>query len=136
LLALRTARRWISQRKGTSWGKGPKLERDENGWIKPLEADRWAETPLCTIRGGRYPPAIYVCLYEGEGKIEFGSVKRVISSKPGRIVFQTAPGGGSIWLRIRETSLVLVVNAAFLRSQQKQHGFPRRKALDLRGCVS
>ena len=100
----RLSRNWISQQKGKPWGKGPELERDANGWVKRLEPDCWADTPMCTIRGGRYPQGKYVCLYEGEGKVEIRSVGRIVSREPGRIVFETKPGAGSIWLRIRETS--------------------------------
>jgi hypothetical protein len=66
----RLARTWISQRQGQSWGKGPKLELDDNGWVKRLEPECWAETPLLTIPGGHFPGGEYVCLYEGEGRIE------------------------------------------------------------------
>jgi hypothetical protein len=100
----RLSRRWISQRQGAGWGKGPKLDRDENGWIRRLEPGCFAETPLCTISGGRYPQGQYVCLYEGEGKIEFWNVGRVVSEQPGRIAFESKPGTGSIWLRTRQTN--------------------------------
>jgi hypothetical protein len=98
----RLARHWISQRKGEPWGKGPKLELDANGWVKRLEPDCWAETLLCTIEGGHYPTGQYVCLYEGDGQIDFGSAREV-SRGPGRIVFE--PGGqGAFFLRIRQTN--------------------------------
>ena len=99
----RLARKWISQRKGQPWGKGPELERDGNGWVRKLEPDCWAETPLCTIRGGHYPAGQYVCLYEGEGKVEFWNIKREVSREPGRIVFEPQPDKGGFWLRIKET---------------------------------
>ena len=62
----RLSRPWISQRKGQPWGKGPELALDEHGWVKRLEPDCWAETPLCTIEGGHYPAGEYTVLYEGE----------------------------------------------------------------------
>jgi len=98
----RLARHWISQRKGEPWGKGPKLELDANGWVNRLEADCWAETLLSTIEGGHYPTGQYLCLYEGDGRIDFGSAREV-SRGPGRIVFE--PGGqGAFFLRIRRTN--------------------------------
>jgi hypothetical protein len=51
----RLSRAWISQKRGEAWGKGPKLELDEHGWVQRLEPGCFAETPLCTIDGGHYP---------------------------------------------------------------------------------
>lgn len=100
----RLSREWISQRKGAGWGQGPRLERDADGWVKRLEPDCYAETLLCTIDGGRYPSGEYVCLYDGEGRIEFGNIKREISRAPGRIVFEPDPPRGSIFLRLMQTN--------------------------------
>ena len=33
----RMSRKWISQKKGADWGKGPELDRDENGWVRKLD---------------------------------------------------------------------------------------------------
>ena len=101
----RLSREWISQREGQAWGKGPALSRDANGWVTRVEPGCYVETPMCTIEGGRFPQGQYVCLYEGEGKLEFwGAVSRVVEAKPGRIVFETKPGESPIWLRIREVN--------------------------------
>ena len=97
----RLSRRWISQRKDEGWGKGPELERDEHGWVKRLEADCWAETPLCTISGGHYPSGEYVCLYEGEGEIEFWNVTAEVSREPGRIVVDVDAGKGGFFVRLK-----------------------------------
>lgn len=100
----RLARTWISQRQGQSWGKGPKLELDDNGWVKRLQSECWAETPLLTIPGGHFPGGEYVCLYEGEGRIEFSNIKRVVTRSSGRIVFEPDPARGGFFLQLRETS--------------------------------
>ncbi len=50
----RMSRPWISQQKEKAWGKGPQLLLDEYGWVRRLEKDCFAETPLCTIDGGHY----------------------------------------------------------------------------------
>ena len=50
----RLARPWVSQKKGERWGNGPTLTLDEHSWIKRLDSDCWAESPLCTIQGGHY----------------------------------------------------------------------------------
>ncbi|MFQ6133023.1 MAG: hypothetical protein ACE5R4_13360, partial [Armatimonadota bacterium] len=97
----RLSRKWISQRQGEGWGKGPELELDEHGWVKRLEPDCWAETPLCTISGGHYPSGQYVCLYEGKGEIEFWNITREVSREPGRIVVEVDSGKGAFWLRIK-----------------------------------
>ncbi len=95
-------RAWISQREGASWGQGSALELDERGWVKRLEKNCFAEVPLCTIEGGRYPSGVYTVVYEGAGKLEFGSAK-VASSKPGEIKIDVDSSHGSFWLRIKET---------------------------------
>jgi len=51
----RTARPWISQKKGAGWGQGPELALDEFGWVKRLEPGCYAEAMLCTISGGHFP---------------------------------------------------------------------------------
>lgn len=97
----RYARPWISQKKGAKWGEGPKLELDEHGWVKRLEPDCWAESPICT--SGHNPPGEYVCLYEGEGEIEFWNHKKTVSTEPGRIVFEL-DGTKGFFLRLKKTN--------------------------------
>jgi len=105
----RLSREWISQRKGSPWGQGPKLDRDPNGWIRRLETGCYAETLLCTIDGGHYPRGQYVCLYEGKGRIEFHNIAREVSRANGRIVFEPAPEKGAIFPRLMETAPADVV---------------------------
>lgn len=78
------ARKWVSQTKGQPWGKGPELALDEHGWVKNLEPNCWAETPICTIDSGHYPPGRYTVLYDGKGKIEFFNAAEIIASEPGK----------------------------------------------------
>ncbi|MGN1065147.1 MAG: hypothetical protein ACI4QC_07020, partial [Thermoguttaceae bacterium] len=91
-------RQWISQRKGESWGKGPELDLDSNGWVKSLKNDCWAEVPLCTINGGHFPSGIYTVTYEGEGKLEFGNAK-VVSEKEKTLEIEVDSKNGAFWLR-------------------------------------
>lgn len=101
----RLARRWISQREGAGWGQGPELELDEHGWIKRLQPGCFAETPVLTVSGGRYPGGVYTVLYEGEGRLTFNGPARVVESAPGRIRLQvTARSGSSVFVQLRETN--------------------------------
>jgi hypothetical protein len=97
----RLSREWISQKRGESWGKGPKLDLDEHGWIKHLDPDCFAETPLLTIDGDHRPAGTYTILYKGKGKIELNTGK-VVSDEPGKLTVDLGAGGG-FFLRILET---------------------------------
>lgn len=98
----RLSRAWISQKEGQPWGKGPKLELDEHGWVKRLEPDCFAETLILTA--GHAPIGEYVCLYEGEGEIKFGGKSSVISTSPGRIVVHIDGSKEATFLSIRKTN--------------------------------
>jgi len=75
----RLSRQWISQREGASWGKGPKLDQDEHGWVRRLEPGCYAEPPVVTH--GHHPPGIYTVLYDGQGPPCNGQPRPVIRSK-------------------------------------------------------
>jgi len=98
----RLSRAWISQKEGQPWGKGPKLELDERGWVKRLEPDCFAETLILT--GGHAPLGDYVCLYEGEGEIKFGAKSKVLSTSAGRIVVHIDGSKEATFLSIRKTN--------------------------------
>jgi hypothetical protein len=52
------------------------LSRHARGWVKRLDPDGFAESPLCTVGGGHFPSGLYTVLYKGRGTIEFrGGVK-------------------------------------------------------------
>ena len=101
----RFARAWISQKQGAGWGQGPPLDLDEHGWVKRLEPDSFAETPLCTIEGGHYPSGDWTVLWEGDGRIEL-SKGRIIERAPGRMVVSLDSRGGGFFLRLLETNPV------------------------------
>lgn len=98
----RLSRRWISQREGADWGKGPELERDANGWIKRLEPDCRAETPILTA--GHAPRGEYVCLYEGDGELDFQHARRVVSRAPGRIAVEIDGAKGGVFVQLKRTN--------------------------------
>lgn len=97
------SRPWISQREGAAWGNGPKLVVDEHGWVKQLEPNCFAETPLCTIEGGHYPSGRWTVLWQGTGKLEM-SHGRVVESGAGRMVLEIDSSRGTMFLRLKETS--------------------------------
>ncbi|RJP25500.1 MAG: hypothetical protein C4527_16965 [Candidatus Omnitrophota bacterium] len=99
----RLSRKWISQKQGESWGKGPQLELDGKGWITRLEPNCWADTLLCTIEGGHYPAGQYTVLYDGEGKIEFWGAAQVVSGEAGRMVIHVNPDKGGFFLKLAQT---------------------------------
>lgn len=99
----RMARMWVSQREGAAWGQGPALDLDEHGWVRRLEPGCFAETPLNTIPGGRYPHGRYTVLHEGRGRITFSYGVRVVEEQPGRMVIDTTGLTSGFFLQIRET---------------------------------
>ena len=99
----RLSRPWISQRKGQPWGKGPRLELDGHGWVKRLQPDCSAESPLCTIDGGHYPRGKYTVLYDGQGKLDVWGAARAVSREPGRMVIGVDSSKGGFFLRLLET---------------------------------
>lgn len=98
----RLSRRWISQREGAGWGKGPELERDADGWIRRLDPGCFAETPILTA--GHAPNGEYVCLYDGDGELEFHNNSRVVSRAPGRIVVEIDGAKGGVFVQLRRTN--------------------------------
>ena len=95
----RLSRRWVSQREGAAWGKGPELERDENGWVKRLAPGCHAETPILTA--GHAPHGQYICLYDGEGELDFQHHSRVVSRAPGRIVVEIDGAKGGVFVQLK-----------------------------------
>lgn len=96
----RLSRKWISQRQGEAWGKGPQLDLDERGWVRSLEPGCYAETPIVTH--GHHPPGVYTVLYEGAGKLAFKGDARVTDQQAGRTLIETK-GEGAIFIQLRET---------------------------------
>ena len=99
----RLSRRWISQKEGAGWGKGPELQLDEHGWVKELAPNCWAETPLCTIESGRFPGGEYTVLYDGKGTIEFDQNVEEVSRGQGKMIVRVDPKRGGFFLRVKAT---------------------------------
>jgi hypothetical protein len=100
--AVKTSRRWISQRDGAAWGQGPKLELTDDGYPARLAPDAYATSPMLTFPGHK-PEGVYTLLYEGTGELDFFNNARVVDQEPGRIEFEMDPDGGGFMIHIRAT---------------------------------
>jgi hypothetical protein len=95
----RLSRAWISQTNTGSWGTGPALNQDTNGWITSLQTNCYVDTPMLT--DGHAPSGNYVCLYDGQGTISFwGAGASIVSNAPGRIVVSVNGASGGLFLRL------------------------------------
>lgn len=93
---------WQSQ-SATQWNDGQTLSLDANGWVTSLLPGQYAGTLMFYATQGRYPGGDYVCLYEGEGTLQFGMDATVVGAEPGRIVVNVVPDQG-IHLQITSTN--------------------------------
>lgn len=99
----RLSRRWISQAEGKSFGQGPLLELDENGWVKKLEPGCWAETLLYTNQKDHIPEGRYRVEFAGRGRIDTGLNARFAGQQGHLAAFDVARHGEGISLRIHAT---------------------------------
>ena len=101
------SRTWVSQQKGKDWGAGPKLDLDENGWVKRLEENCFANTIICSDSKGHYPSGNYTVFYDGEGELsfdgEYNSFK-VVKSLPGKIILKVNQKKGMFIVNIIKTN--------------------------------
>jgi hypothetical protein len=95
------SREWISQRQGAGWGQGGPVTYDEDGYPVSLNADQWVEVPL--MQTGLEADKTYLCLYDGQGTVEFGSVQEFTQVSPGRIEVRVRADSDP-WLRIMSTT--------------------------------
>ncbi len=98
--AFKTARTWVSQKKGADWDKGGPLDKDGRGWITALAPEQFAEALMFVDMGNRYPGGKYVCLYKGTGSVEFGHAAKVEKSEPGRIELDVSPDKGMLTVKV------------------------------------
>jgi hypothetical protein len=97
---------------GGEWdtGEAKLIKLDANGWVKSLpavnDAPRFTRVGTVLFRdmANRYPKGRYLVLYEGEGKIEYGFVKKdEAASRPGRDVIITDGSDAGVILQISQT---------------------------------
>ncbi len=101
--AMKGASRWFPQLvSGGPWDTGAFLEQTSDGYpiLAPGQA---AATLMFAELKGHYPGGQYICLYDGQGTIEFGNDAHIVSQTPGRIVLNVTPTDGGIILRITST---------------------------------
>jgi len=91
-----------AQRRGAPYGEGGALDLDGKGWVKSLEPGQWADTIICR-EGGHYWGGEYICLYDGNGRIEFDFDAKVKNRQDGRITLQVSPSPAGMVLKIVET---------------------------------
>ena len=103
------ARAWISQKEGSPWGKGPTLALDSHGWVTKLDPGCSAQTPVFSLPAAHMPKGPWTLLYDGKGKVTLfqPNSNKIISSGPGKIVFQPTPdssGTCSLFVSIDSTN--------------------------------
>ncbi len=100
------SRQWISQAQGAGWGKGPKLELDEQGYVTRLEDGAFVETPVLNFDGGSgaaIPDGRYTVLYDGRGELSFNGFE-VVQDQPGKMVIRPQSSSTSkLWLKLTQT---------------------------------
>lgn len=101
----KNSRPWVSQRpQGGPWNTREEIALTPEGWVASLQPNQAAAALMCRDLEGHYPAGRYVCLYDGEGRIEFRLEGRAVSQRPGRIELEVKPGNSGILLRILQTN--------------------------------
>ncbi|WP_114205845.1 fibronectin type III domain-containing protein [Acidisarcina polymorpha] len=100
--AFKTARPWIPQQQGASWGQGAPLELNSKGWITSLQPGQYAETIMfdnAQDDQANYPAGQYTLLYDGSGTLSFDLQSgTIVSQTPGRMVVNVPTGLNGIFL--------------------------------------
>ena len=102
--AFKVSRPWISQKEGAQFGMGGDLATNERGWVTKLNDQQFAEALIHMDIGNHFPGGKYVCLFEGEGEIEFSNAAQGRPSGKGKYEVTVDPGRGFIALRVRKTN--------------------------------
>lgn len=102
--AFKPARTWISQAKGKPWGKGGPLDVNERGEVRSLQEGQYAETVVWTNFGDRFPQGKFICLYSGEGDLDFTGDARVTRRAAGRLEVEVKAKSGAAFARITRTN--------------------------------
>lgn len=103
--AMKVATRWYPQTTSSNspWDTGAYLELTADDY-PVLASGQAAATLMFPDLQGHYPGGNYVCLYDGQGTIEFGNDAHLVSQSPGRIVVNVTPSNGGMILRVVASS--------------------------------
>lgn len=99
----RMSREWVSQSQEGLWDSGPKLDLDENGWVKSLEKGCRATRVISSLPANQYPSGDYVVLYDGEGELT-SSAGQMIKSGLGRLILKVDAKKDSFLIDIIKTN--------------------------------
>lgn len=100
-----TAREWIPQDvSGGPWDNGHPINTDADGWITSLDPGQAVITLMMVGMEDIYPSGRYICLYDGDGTIEFQGDASIAWSSPGRMGVDITPTSASTQLRIVATN--------------------------------
>jgi len=109
--AFKVSRPWSSQKEGAQFGMGGQIKygkkktgEDDPGTIQQLDDNQFAEALIHMDIGNHFPGGKYVCLFEGEGEIEFSNAAQGRPSGKGKYEVTVDPGRGFIALRVRKTN--------------------------------
>ena len=94
-----------SQAPGKGYAQGGPLDLTETGWVRSLaDGGQFADSIIFSRPALGYPAGVYTCLYDGQGRIQFGYRMKVVEEKPGRIRVQVNADQDLLTLRITETN--------------------------------
>lgn len=78
---MKQARPWVAQSKDSKkWGAGGNLNLDDNGWIKKLQHNQYADTIFISAKQ-KLPYTKFTVIFDGEGLIKYSGLASLISIK-------------------------------------------------------
>jgi hypothetical protein len=102
--AMKVATHWFPQLvNGGPWDTGAYLEKtaDDYPILAPGQA---AATLMYADLQGHYPGGNYICLWDGQGQLEFGGDANLVSQTSGRAVVGVNPTSGGMILRVVQSN--------------------------------
>ena len=103
--AFKSARPWISQKKGAGWGQGGPLAVNARGFVEELAPGQFAETLMFVEQDGKYAGGEYVFSCEGAGSWEFAGAAKAhpAGGEAGGFFVTVEPAKGQIQFRVLQT---------------------------------